>query len=290
MTAGPGDLLIGNAPCSWGVAYPTGNGVTWSQYLDEVAAAGYRATELGPLGFLPRDPEVLVRELDRRGLTVVGATHVHTFGDTRTAPDLMSTLREFGPLLSRLGARHLVVMDESNWYPEGQEGVLDAEGWGGLVRTVREAQALIEEDLGLKASFHPHIGTAVEREAQIDRLLGETSIDLCFDTGHHAAWGQDPLAYMRKVRDRIVYVHLKNVDAAVRRRLLSGEITVAGSYGAGLMAPLPDGAVDIAAVVRFLRETGFDGPVVVEQDLSDDAPESPGALAARNLSYLERLA
>ena len=48
-------MLIGNAPCSWGIIYPTGNRLTWQQYLDEVAAAGYRGTELGPFGFLPKD-------------------------------------------------------------------------------------------------------------------------------------------------------------------------------------------------------------------------------------------
>lgn len=290
MAAGPGGLLIGNAPCSWGVAYPTGNAVTWGRYLDEVAASGYRATELGPLGFLPTDPDTLARELGKRGLALVGATHVHSFGDPGAAPQLMAALRELGPLLSRSGARHIVLMDDSNWYPEGQEGVLGAQAWRDLVRVTRDARALIEEELGLEASFHPHLGTAVEREGQIDRLLEETPIDLCFDTGHHAAWGQDPLAYMRKVRDRIAYVHLKNVDEAVRRKVMRGEIRIAQSYGAGLMAPLPDGVVDIAAVVRFLRETGFDGPVVVEQDLSGTAPEPPGALAARNLAYLEGLA
>lgn len=40
-------MLIGNAPCSWGINYPEGNSFTWRQYLDEVAAAGYRGTELG---------------------------------------------------------------------------------------------------------------------------------------------------------------------------------------------------------------------------------------------------
>ena len=54
-------MLIGNAPCSWGINYPTGNAFTWQQYLDQVAAAGYRGTELGPFGFLPKDTAVLAR-------------------------------------------------------------------------------------------------------------------------------------------------------------------------------------------------------------------------------------
>jgi len=283
-------MFIGNAPCSWGINYPTGNAYSWQEYLDEVAASGYRGTELGPFGFLPKDKAVLGLELDKRGLTLIGATHVHTFGDRASAPVLMATLSELAPLLKDLGAKHLVVMDESNWYPEGQEGVLDREGWNGLTATVREAQAVIEGEFGLKASFHPHIGTAVEFERQIDRLLEETEIDLCFDTGHHAFWGQDPLAYMEKVWGRIAYMHLKNVDATVRQRVLDGKLSVAASYGAGVMAPLPDGAVDIQAVMRFLDRKGFDGPIVVEQDVAEHAAETPLELAKRNYVYMQAIA
>ncbi len=283
-------MLIGNAPCSWGITYPTGNTFTWQQYLDEVAAAGYRGTELGPFGFLPTDKEVLSAELAKRDLTLIGATHVHTFGDRATAPELMRTLRDLAPLLRDLGAGHLVIMDESNWYAPGKEGVLDENGWRGLVATVNEARDVIEGDFGLKATFHPHIGTAVEFERQIDRLLAESPIDLCFDTGHHAFWGQDPLAYMKKVWGRIAYMHLKNVDAAVRQRVLDRMLSVEASYGAGVMAPLPDGAVDIQAIMRFLEEKGYDGPVVVEQDVAENAAETPLQLAKRNLVFVQSMA
>lgn len=283
-------MLIANAPCSWGIAYPTGNAVTWQHYLDEVAEAGYRGTELGPFGFLPKDPAVLQDELARRDLVMIGATHVHTLGDAASGPVLMQTLGELAPLLVSLGARHLVIMDESNFYPRGQEGVLDAAGWAGLTRMVRDAQALVEGEHGLKLSFHPHIGTAVERESQIDRLLDETNIDLCFDTGHHAFWDQDPLAYMERVFPRIAYMHLKNVDGAVRQRVLDGQLSIAESYGAGVMCPLPDGVVDIRAVMQLLADRGFAGPIVVEQDAATDAAETPLQLAARNLAYVNAIA
>lgn len=283
-------MLIANAPCSWGIAYPTGNAVTWQHYLDEVAEAGYRGTELGPFGFLPKDPAVLQDELARRDLVMIGATHVHTLGDAASGPVLMQTLGELAPLLVSLGARHLVIMDESNFYPRGQEGVLDAAGWAGLTRMVRDAQALVEGEHGLKLSFHPHIGTAVERESQIDRLLDETDIDLCFDTGHHAFWDQDPLAYMERVFPRIAYMHLKNVDGAVRQRVLDGQLSIAESYGAGVMCPLPDGVVDIRAVMQLLADRGFAGPIVVEQDVAKNAAETPLQLAARNLAYMQVIA
>ncbi len=283
-------MLIGNAPCSWGINYPTGNRYSWQQYLDEVAAAGYQGTELGPFGFLLKDAALLCDELARRNLTLIGATHVHTFGDTGSKPQFLATLRDLSALLRDLGAHHLVIMDESNWYPAGQEGRLDLAGWDGLTDMVSDALQLVEGEYGLKLSFHPHIGTAVEREAQIDRLLAETEIDLCFDTGHHAFWDQDVLAYMDRVMPRIAYMHLKNVDPAVRARVLRRELSIAESYGAGVMCPLPDGAVDIRAVMRLLAERGFDGPVVVEQDVAAEASETPLELAARNLTYVKEIA
>lgn len=282
-------MLIGNAPCSWGITYPTGNGYTWQQYLDEVATAGYRGTELGPFGFLPKDAGLLKEELARRDLTLIGATHVHTLSDISTAPRLWATLRDLSALLVSLGARHLVIMDESNAYPLGRGGVLDEEGWRGLVAMVRDAQRLVEGDFDLTLSFHPHIGTAVEKEAQIDRLLADTDIDLCFDTGHHAFWDQDPVAYMERVFPRIAYMHLKNVDADVRARVLAGDVSVAASYGAGVMCPLPDGAVDIEAVMRLLVSRRFAGPIVVEQDIALDATETPLQLAARNLAFMQAI-
>jgi inosose dehydratase len=72
--------------------------------------------------------------------------------------------------------------------------------------------------------------------------------------------------------------------------VLDGELSIGKSYGAGVMCPLPDGAVNIPQVVTFMRETDFTGPVVVEQDLAENAAETPLELARRNLSFLKRAA
>jgi inosose dehydratase len=85
-------------------------------------------------------------------------------------------------------------------------------------------------------------------------------------------------------------MHLKNVDPAVRARVLDGSLSVDESYGEGVMCPLPDGAVDIRAVMRFLEARGYDGPVVVEQDFAAGGAESPLQLAARNLLYMNEIA
>jgi inosose dehydratase len=94
------------------------------------------------------------------------------------------------------------------------------------------------------------------------------------------------LAYMEKVWDRIGFVHLKNVDPTVRARVLAGEIGVNASFDHGVMCALPDGVVDIGAVLRLLERLGYDEPVIVEQDPARDAAETPESLARRNLAFL----
>jgi inosose dehydratase len=95
---------------------------------------------------------------------------------------------------------------------------------------------------------------------------------------------------MERVFDRIAYMHLKNVDGAVRARVTAGTLAAGDAYAAGIMCPLPDGVVDIRKAVEMLEARGFDGPVVVEQDVADNATESPLELARRNLDYLRGIA
>jgi inosose dehydratase len=282
-------MLLSNAPCSWGIFYPDNPRVNAGQYLDEVAAAGYQGTELGPYGFLPTDPAALQDALDGRGLQLVGTVHVHTFSDPLSGPQLLADAQKIGKLLHALDAHTFTLMDEGNVYPPHAVGRLDDAQWRAMTAMLRDTQALLLERFDITLAFHPHVATAVEFEEQIDRLLQDTEIDLCFDTGHHAFWNQDPLAYMGKVWDRIASLHLKNVDASVRGRLLAGDLTVREAFEAGVMCPLPDGVVDIAAVVRMLKERRFAGPVVVEQDYFEVMSESPAELARRNAEFLKPL-
>ncbi|WP_208989827.1 sugar phosphate isomerase/epimerase family protein [Pseudovibrio brasiliensis] len=279
-------MLIGNAPCSWGICYPTGNAYTPDEYLDQVASAGYRGTELGPLGYLPKDADQLKAMLAKRNLTLIGATHVHTFSLIETSDKFHADMQAQGELLASLGAKHLVVMDESNVYPSGQLGMITPDARQQMHADLTKAHTMLAETFGIALSFHPHIGTCVELEAQIDDLLKNTPLNLCLDTGHHAFWDQDPLAYMQRVWDRIDYMHLKNVDPNICARVLSGEISVQESLVAGAMCPLAEGAVEIVAVMDFLRARDFQGPVVVEQDVAEDATETPQELARRNYSYI----
>jgi sugar phosphate isomerase/epimerase len=103
-------LRLGTAPDSWGVWFPEDpHQVTWQQYLDEVAKAGYVYTELGPQGFLPQDPAQLRDELESRGLQVCGGTVFAALHHGKEALD--AAIEAFGRearLLSAVGAKYLI--------------------------------------------------------------------------------------------------------------------------------------------------------------------------------------
>ena len=54
-------IRLGNCPDSWGVWFPQDpDQVQPDQFLDDVAAAGYRYMELGPYGYLPTDVDAQI--------------------------------------------------------------------------------------------------------------------------------------------------------------------------------------------------------------------------------------
>lgn len=284
-------MNIAIAPCCWGVYWPTGNDLGWTDYLDRIVAAGYRHTELGPYGYFSTDATVLSHELDRRGLAVVAAAHVHTLADPATAAALEERTRQICTLLSAIGGTHFILMDESEFYPKDQMGVVDEAGWRSVIDlTVRAAR--IAREHGLQFSFHPHVGTCVEHEPQIERLLAETDPDfvgLCLDTGHHAYWKADPKTFFLRHKARINAIHLKNVDGAFREKVLAENIHCDRAFEDGIMTDLDRGVVDIADFMRTLLASGYDGPLVVEQDLAPKHPETPETIAARNFAFVSAL-
>ena len=286
-------IRIATAPDSWGVWFPEDAKQTpWDRYLDEVRDAGYRWTELGPWGYLPTDPGRLLAELGKRDLRLCGTGVVHAL----SLPDSAATLAErVGPicgLLAAAGAEWFVLMDESESYPNAEARRLDDAAWAAMTAIVSRTARRVVDEFGLRFAFHPHVGTAVETEAEVERLLADTDpahVGLCFDLGHHVYTGADPVAFMRRHADRIPYYHLKNMDGVLRRRVEAEGIPFIDAFQMGVMCELGEGVVDIGEVVRFLGERGYEGFAVVEQDMYPCPPDKPFPIARRNREYLRRL-
>ena len=108
-------LHLGTAPDSWGVWNPSGDPLQtpWQRYLDEIVEAGYRYSELGPLGYLPADPGVVREEYAKRGLRLTGGTvfvalHKGAAALDKAKADVDAEMAVLGPN----GARHVVILPE----------------------------------------------------------------------------------------------------------------------------------------------------------------------------------
>jgi inosose dehydratase len=229
--------------------------------LGEVAAAGYEGVELFD-GNLAEDRGALRDGLERHGLNLIGVYS----GANLVFPEILGEelwrVRNACEWAAELGAEHLVIGGGA----QRTEPPADAD-YDRLAAALDEV-ARIAEGHGLVASFHPHLSTIAESPEQIERVFSRSSIRFCPDTGHLQAAGGDPVELVRTYRDRIDYVHIKDLDDA------------------GGFVPLGQGVLDVAGVMGVLRDSGFDGWVTVETDGWDG---DPGEGARTSRAHLETL-
>lgn len=266
---------LAGAPISWGACEVPGWGVMPEpeRVLSEMAAVGLRGTELGPPGFFATDPHVLRETLARHDLRLVGAflplvLHHRSLGDSA------ALARETAALLAGAGARTLVlsiVHDEASSTPPD----LDDDGWRSLAANVKEIEE-ITADSGLRVALHPHVGTLIETKEQVRLALERLEMGWCLDTGHLLIGGTDPVAFARDFGERVVHVHLKDVDAGIAARLRSGEMSFLSATRQGVFLPLGRGDAGIALVLDALALHGYDGWLVLEQDTAVAADERAG--------------
>jgi inosose dehydratase len=143
------------------------------------------------------------------------------------------------------------------------------------------------EEHGLVPVVHPHAGSYLEFADEIEAVLDAVDVGLCLDTGHAAYAGLDPVALYRRYADRIPYLHLKDVDAAVRTKAVGSPLDFWQSISAGIFCPLGAGLVDFSALTIALSEHGFDGWATVEQDR--DPGGDPVADLVTSRTFLEGL-
>ncbi|KAA2260143.1 TIM barrel protein [Solihabitans fulvus] len=284
---------IAGAPISWGVCEVPG----WGRVLDantvlgEMRELGLRATELGPPDYLPAEPSALRELLDGYGLGLVGGFLAVVLHDTDVVAATVDEADRVAGLLASAGAEVLVLAAATglDGYDERPE-LTDAQ-WRTLIDTSARIRDLAAGH-GLRTVLHPHVGTHVERTAEVERFLADSDLALCLDTGHLLIGGTDPVDLARRYPHRIGHVHLKDVRGDIADQVRAGQLGYADAVGKGMYVPLGDGDVDIAALVRLVHDAGYPGWFVLEQDtaLATDAPtQGPKQDTARSLDHLDKI-
>jgi inosose dehydratase len=290
-------MRVGNAPLSYGAfevtvgVYPNVPGP--DELLAEMAAAGYEGTELGPPGYLGEGDDLRER-LGRHGLALTGGWCPLRFSEPERIDD---DLRALGRTLDLFdaaeatGARPVFGdggSEARSANPGRGEPTLDDDGWRRWAEGVARARAVAAER-GYEPTLHPHTSTFVESPAEIGRALELTDIGMLLDTGHLLLGGSDPIQALRDWGDRVDYVHVKDVRVDVLRQVVDERADVIEGWRRGMFCELGQGDVDLPAFFGALREVGYDGWIVVEQDRiprSDEQLAESADAQRRNREWL----
>jgi inosose dehydratase len=275
---------VASAPCSFGIFDLEPGLPDPDQFLAAVRQAGYDAVDLGPPGYLGEGSSLRER-LERHGLALCGGW-IQLAADDDLA-SARASLDAFAAIPA--GVRPPVPTLALDGPPSpiaGAPARLDASDWLTYRTLVMRAAALCRER-GFEPAFHQHVGTWIEHPDDLDRLLEETDIGLCLDTGHLLLAGGDPIAVADRWGVRLRHVHLKDVRLDLARPL-DGQ-PLQEIWRRGIFCELGEGALDLPA---FLAELGdYAGWLVVEQDRivapGQDLSEATAA-QARNRSVLRR--
>jgi inosose dehydratase len=257
--------------------------------LSQMRDLGIAATEFGPDGFLEVEPAAKAEQLASYHLQAVGGFLPILLHDPGHDP--LAEVNRFIDGCVACGAGVVVLAAFTGVDGYDERPPLDEGGWQVLLGNL-DRIADLARTRGVIAALHPHVGTMVETGEETEHVLGGSKIGLCVDTGHLLVGGTDPVAITAAHPDRVVHVHLKDVDAAMAGRVRAGEITFADAVRDGMFRPLGEGDVDIEAMVRTLERAGYGGWYVLEQDVKLHGPEqrdAPLADVRTSLAFLQRL-
>ena len=289
-------LRLGTAPDSWGVWNPSGDPLQtpWQRYLDEVQQAGYQYSELGPFGYLPADAGLIRDEYAKRGLTLTGGTVAMGLQRGRDALEKAKADCdiEMG-ILGPNGARHLVILPEGYTDMDGKltmSPTLTDDEWTNLNTGMSELGKYVADKHGAVLVFHTHADSHVGTQEEIERFLDGTdpeTVQLCLDTGHVAYCGADNLKLIADYADRVQYVHLKQVDRAIRARVAEEKLGFPPAVRLGVMVEPPLGDPDMPSLLAALAGLDRDLYCIVEQDLYPCDWDKPLPIATRTYDYFK---
>jgi inosose dehydratase len=275
-------MRIGTAPINWNNAdLPDWRPVIpYERVLAEMREAGYEGTEYGA-GF-PEDPAKLRADLAAHGLTLASTfCWVDLRDERRHGREIAKVMRPAG-LLSAMGAEELIVALQGTPERLAMAGRVPADGSAGLSEREwaavadglhRMAEAL--RPLGLRLVLHNHAGSFVEARAELDALCLLTNphkVGLCLDAGHLAYGGAEVLEPFRAHRERLHYVHVKDVDAQALAHIRGERLGWPDALRRYPFTELGRGSLDLKGLFAYLKESQYGGWVIVEQDTTPRAP------------------
>lgn len=142
-------------------------------------------------------------------------------------------------------------------------------------------------DEGVPLAYHHHMGSFIEDQEDIDRLMeyAPQEVHLLYDTGHLRFGGGDVLGTLRKWRERVLHVHFKDVRPDVIRDIRDNDRSFLDAVVAGAFTVPGDGAIDFQPIADELKAMDYAGWIVVEAE-QDPAKAPPFEYSKKGYDHI----
>lgn len=267
-------ILFGTNPIAWSNDDDRSIGahISLEQCLDDCVKIGFDGIEKGHK--FPTNVEGLKAVLGPRGLRFVSGWH----STNLLVNDLeaeKAAMQPFLDVLKGMGCDVIIVCETSNaihgadHVPVNDRPVLADDQWQAFGQGI-EALAAFSAAQGIRLAYHHHMGTIIETEAEIDRLMAETGphTHLLLDTGHCTFGGGDPLMLAQRHMGRVAHIHAKNIRPAIMREVREKRLSFLEGVRRGVFTVPgdPEGCVDFTPVLKVAADHHYQGWLVIEAE------------------------
>ena len=256
--------------------------------LSEMTSLG----ELGAPGFFSDDSAELKDQLAEFKMSMIGGfTPVVLHDKSQEKATIEMTLKT-SKKFQEIGATHFVSSPVQSWDWDNPKELTNVEVTQ-FFKMLGEVDQICK-DHGLVQVVHPHLQTVVETKRDIDRVVENSDVMWCLDTGHMTIGGQDTVEFAKKYASRVGHVHLKDVNMKSVPPVLARQQSIMEGVQNGLFTPLGQGDVPILETILALESAGYQGWYVIEQDvaITGEMPgigEGPITGMTQSVDYLRKV-
>ena len=291
-------IKIANSPVSWGVDYADDpNNPDWKKVFTEISKSGYQYSESGPYGYLPSDFQIIKDHMNSINLKIIGGFIFDNLHQPSKHHQIKDKIINSCRLLKKLNSSYFVIIDHISKERMDTSGdqknsvSLEKNDFKAMSSFIKEISNICYEEYGLLPVYHPHAGTYIEYESEIDDILNEVNSDylgLCLDTAHLYYSAVDPYLAIEKYDSKIKYMHLKDIDQNVLNNVYKNKIDFDTAVKMNVFCPLGNGVIDFPKILKNLNNINYSGYATIEQDIDPNEGLNPQEYAKNSLSFLTK--
>ncbi|MHA1820251.1 MAG: myo-inosose-2 dehydratase [Promethearchaeota archaeon] len=309
-------IKLGIAPINWSNddLPELGGDISFEECIAEIKKAGYVGTEIGHK--FPTDPQLLLEKLKPFGLSIASQWTSVYFTDPSNLegnsgerigvknPDSLyqKSIDEFKKrirFLKAVGAE-IVVISEQSRSIQGDinkplfknKPILTDNQWELLFTGLEEIGKIANEN-NMKIAYHHHMGTVIQTFEETAKLMDNTDpelVHLLLDTGHiyYSDENAGLFALIKNYGDRIVHIHLKDIRANIRRKVMEEELSFLQGVKLGVFTVPGDGTIDFIKVFEEIEKLDYEGWMIVEAE-QDPKKANPLEFAIKSRNFIKEI-